>query len=70
VHDVPHVAGFVLVAHALPHAWKPVSHENWQALAVHATCALATAPQVLLHAPQCVRLVARSTHWVPQSVGA
>ena len=70
VHDVPHVSGLVLVAHELPHVWKPLSHENWQALPLHEICALPTAPQVLLHALQCVRLFVRSTHWDPHSVGA
>ena len=70
MHDVPHVLGLVFVAQELPHAWKPLSQENLQLLAAHVTCALPTAPQVLVHAPQWVRLVARSTHCVPQSVGA
>jgi hypothetical protein len=66
----PHVAGFMLLAHAEPQTWKSASHVKVQWPEVHAEAPLATAPQAVEHAPQLSRDVCRFTHWVPQSVGA
>lgn len=67
---LPHVAGSMLLAHALPHAWNPALHVKWQLLCVHDTCPLSTLGHALPHCPQFPTLVVRFTHCVPQSVGA
>src|SRR5262249_47296436 len=70
VHDPPHVCGLTLLAHALPHAWKPALHAKRHCPEAHDAVAFMTSGQRVLQPPQWVTLVCRSTHWVPHRVGA
>jgi hypothetical protein len=69
-HAAPHVAVLMLLAHALPQAWKLESHVNRHAAPVQLATPFVTDGQASLHAPQSSSDVDKLTHWVPQSVGA
>lgn len=70
VHDDPHVAGSELLTHDPPQAWKPALHANSHLPPAQETTPLATAGHAMLQSPQWLTLVFRSTHWLPQRVGA
>lgn len=52
MHDPPHVAVSVLLAHALPHAWKPVLHEKPHTVPSHADAPFAGAKHGVQSPPQ------------------
>src|SRR5438309_7372728 len=59
-----------LLAHPAPQAWKPAPHVKVHWLPAQLVVPLSTAVHALLHPPQWLALVWRSTHCLPHSVGA
>lgn len=70
VHDEPQVAGALELTQVEPHAWKPPLHANVQLEWVQLVLPLATAVHELEQLPQWFGALVRSTHCLPQRVGA
>jgi hypothetical protein len=64
------VLGLTFAAQVPPHAWKFALHVMPHFPPAQVALPLAAVGQVFEHAPQSSSDVIRSTHWLPQSVGA
>ena len=69
-HDAPQLFASLLLTHLPPQLWKPALQTMPHEPCAHVAWPLVGEGHAFGQLPQCVTVELKSTHWLPQSVGA